>query len=229
MPVNRTPAALRRLGLPLATCAAALALIPACTAAHRTAAGTQPAAKATPSAPAAAPAASPAQQSVTPSPPMAAPARAASASAAASPVTVRYVDASSSGCLTRTGAPLEFSLAISNPSSDDYAKVAPVVATDRYPGGVGPLSIVAATLEQRNDATGAWQPVTLPRTADESTLLASDWPAVALRHGATLVIRYRLTPAPYVGPGSTHLHLSVLDESWHRTLAQAVQPLCFTA
>ena len=102
------------------------------------------------------------------------------------------------------------------------------MATDRYPGGVGPLKIVAATLEQRNDATGTWQPATLPRSADESALLAGDWPAVTLRHGATLVVRYRLTPTPQVGPGSTRLHLFALDESWHRTLAQTAQSLCFT-
>jgi hypothetical protein len=143
----------------------------------------------------------------------------------AEPAAVRFLDAGTA-CAGPGGGPLEFGIALSNPGGSDYSDIAPLVTAEQYPGGAGPLHVVAATLERRDPATGTWRPVPLPAVGSDQALSA-DWPPMVLPHGRTVELRYRLTAAPEAGAGQTRLHAYALRQSDHRALAEAVRPLCF--
>jgi hypothetical protein len=148
----------------------------------------------------------------------------AAAAAGGVAVTVRLTGPAS--CRRATDGALLFDLVIANSSSNDYHDIAPLVVADRYPGGVGPLHVLAATLEQQDPAKGTWHEVTMPAGADATTL-QHDWPTVAVSSHNTLVLHYRLTPWPQLGAGTAHLRFYALRESDHRALGQTTQPLCF--
>jgi hypothetical protein len=152
----------------------------------------------------------------------------AAGTAPGTPVTVSVIDASTSGCLHPNGT-LEFAVTVANPAAVDYPSVAPIVTADQYPGGNGPEKILAATLEQRDTATGAWQRIPLPSRPEKGALIAATWPGLALPHGGTVTVRYRLTLRSNSGAGSTALHLFALDESGHRILARVTRSVCITS
>lgn len=139
-------------------------------------------------------------------------------------ISVRFTGATS--CRKAADGPLLFDLTIANSSSADDHDIAPLVVAGRYPGGVGPLHVLAATLERQDPAKGTWQEVTMPAGADTPTL-QHDWPTVTVTSHSTAVLHYRLTPWPQVGAGTAHLSFYALRESDHRTLDQTTQALCF--